>query len=354
MSEGGRFSRMPPGVFRDPTITAGALRVLGAICIHVGPTLKAYASLQKISEGSGIDRRNIPREIAVLERAGYLRKVGWQPNKNGAIRVYEVVYNGDAGCHLPPTDSVIPPDDTTPQILVDPPPEVSSPQMTLEGLSVISPDAPSVISPDAQTAPKKERVPSLRSGGDPPEDAKSILWKEGLRTLMDLTGLPRKGAASQLGALSDISGGDHEKLLGIIREAQVKQPDQVFPWIRATLTSRGPPKPDDPWGIDAWIAKQPDIEDGTVGGVPCKTINGWVVKHYAELIAEAADLPPAWRGNWDCLGRLLRDNCESLDHKPVLEAIRSQKGRMNGSIHSIGVFESAILTASTKCEGRRR
>lgn len=110
----------------------------------------------------------------------------------------------------------------------------------------------------------------------------------------------------------------------------------------------------DDWGLNEWIAKQPDVMDGVVGGRPCKTINGWAVGHYAECLADAAGLPRQSRINWDCLGQLLRDDLGMIDEKPVLDAVRSQAGRMSGSIGSMKVFESAIRTAVSRSQRGRQ
>lgn len=109
----------------------------------------------------------------------------------------------------------------------------------------------------------------------------------------------------------------------------------------------------DRWGLNAWITKQNDVKDGFVKGEPRKMINGLAVDHYAVRIAEAAGLPESWRGNWDSLGRWLRDSLGMIDEPPVLDAVRNQAGRMNGGVGSIGVFDAALRAAAARCRGTR-
>jgi uncharacterized protein YdaU (DUF1376 family) len=211
---------------------------------------------------------------------------------------------------------------------------------------------------------EKKESTSLRSVAvATPVDAKAALWKEGLASLMNLTGGTRKQVAGQLGKLSDAICGDHADLLTIIRSAEVKQPDQPYAWIMAVVKSRSDPglfdtnghtPAADPWGINAWIDKQPDVTDGQFGDTTRKVINGSAIDHYAECIAEAAGLPDTWRGNWDCLGNWLREDLDMIDEKPVLEAVHNQAVRMNGSIASMKVFDTTIRSAAARCRGNNK
>ena len=114
-----------------------------------------------------------------------------------------------------------------------------------------------------------------------------------------------------LGKLLDAAGGDHAALLATIKEAAIQQPDEAIAWIRGAVQARAAPLlaigsgPRDPPGIRAWIARQPDVETSHHNGLPGPSINGNMIEISAELVADAAGLPEAWRGNWDAMGNWL-------------------------------------------------
>lgn len=207
-----------------------------------------------------------------------------------------------------------------------------------------------------------QKVPELRSRCEAqarPEDAQRLLWSEGVATLRCLTKSDAGPARGQVGKLLKRAGKDHAAVLAMIRRAEIEQPDDALAWITAGLKGGGGKVVsgtvgcgDDPWGINAWISRQPDVKDGDVGGQTRKTINGWAVGHYAERLAEAAGLPEGCSVNWDCLGRLLRDDLGAIDEKPVLDAVRGQASRMEGAISSIAVFDATIRGAVARCHRR--
>jgi hypothetical protein len=91
----------------------------------------------------------------------------------------------------------------------------------------------------------------------PPLDPKDLLWRDGLAILRTFT---RHAEAS------------NRKLA--VRPLLLEQPNGAA---------------EDPWGINAWIARQPDIEvkpDAT--GIPGACLNGWMVVSAAKDIADKA------------------------------------------------------------------
>jgi hypothetical protein len=119
-----------------------------------------------------------------------------------------------------------------------------------------------------------------------------------------------------------------------------------------SLFAAAPPTPaPDPWGIRAWIARQPDVGAGTdpqTGGKH-PAINGFIVEQSATIVAEAAGLMEQWRGNWDALGDWMR--ADVLLTPAVLSAISDQARRMRGqgqTIGSIKVFDAAVQTAAER------
>ena len=115
---------------------------------------------------------------------------------------------------------------------------------------------------------------------------------------------------------------------------------------------QGPPTADgrrDPWGVDAWIARQSDAKDDVAGPAnrPCKVIGGLAADLCAKSLAEAAGLPLEWRGSWDALGEWLRAGID-VGALPVLNAVTGQARTMRdrGSpIGSIAVFNIAVRNA---------
>lgn len=106
---------------------------------------------------------------------------------------------------------------------------------------------------------------------------------------------------------------------------------------------------DDPWGLNAWIAKQ-DTGIGThKSGDQRTTLHGMFVEAIAAEVAEAARLDPHWRGSWDALGEWLRDDIDISSE--VLAAIARTTGRLaerNETVHSMALFNSDVRAASSK------
>ena len=194
-------------------------------------------------------------------------------------------------------------------------------------------------------------------------------WRDGLAILRTLTRRADGPNRKLLGSLVDAAGSDHAALLAVIKDAEIHQPDHPIAWIRAAVDARTerppgnprassegrsgrampsllaePEDPDaapDPFGINAWIARQPDVEvKPDDKGIPGPCINGWMLVGTAEEIAEIAGLEPSWRGNWDAMGAWIRDGIEIDDG--VLRAIGVQAGRMGHLIRSIAVFDGTV------------
>src|SRR5215472_5358672 len=83
----GQFSRVPTWAASVKELSRYDMRVLIAIAAHADKAGKAHPGLSRIASLAQIDRRNISRSIARLEKAGLIRH---QPNRSGSI--YTIVY----------------------------------------------------------------------------------------------------------------------------------------------------------------------------------------------------------------------------------------------------------------------
>jgi len=206
---------------------------------------------------------------------------------------------------------------------------------------------------------EKEDNSDLRSApARPSPDPKATLWRKGLAVLMRLTGKPETAARKLLGNLSDVAKHDHGALLSLIQRAEAEPLDDPFAWLMAgakALTGQCAPASlldgladDGPWGIDAWIARQPDIRmepDGATGRMEV-TLNGHGVLYHASRVAEAAGLPEGWGGSWDPFGNWLRENLEIT--RNTLEAIRSKAQWMRSkgeTVRSIALFDDLVRSS---------
>jgi hypothetical protein len=208
---------------------------------------------------------------------------------------------------------------------------------------------------------KKAPLPSVEGASAPrneePKDPKALLWKDGLSTVKVLTGLEKGPASKLLGRWVNLIEGDHTALHAILRRAETEQPDNPAAWVMGAIQARARETaplfaatvtPIDPYGLRAWIARQPDVvtEHSSHTGRDEPTINGYLIGMSAELFAEAAGLPESWRGSWDALGTWMREDIAMID--PVLAAVRDQAARMGGGIGSAAVFDAAVRRAARR------
>lgn len=68
-----RFAKVPPRAAGALELGAQDFRVLIAIAAHADNDGKAFPSLSRVASLTGIARKNIPRSISRLEKAGLLR-----------------------------------------------------------------------------------------------------------------------------------------------------------------------------------------------------------------------------------------------------------------------------------------
>ena len=122
-----------------------------------------------------------------------------------------------------------PDDNQTPRVPPEPP--TASPPVPHEGGNV------SAVGEEGREGKGRKEGSELRSGASPPVaeavDAKIELWRAGLATLRTLTGQASGPARKLLGKLIDAAGGDHARLLALIRRAEVEQPDGPAAWLVA-------------------------------------------------------------------------------------------------------------------------
>jgi len=143
----GRFGRMPIAA-ASARLGARSLRVLIAIAAHADHQGRAYPSLARISEMTGIDRRGLHREMVALVNAELIR-IEPRTDEAGdpASNIYTVIF--DQGVSSPQAIPVVSPRDT-----------VSPHRATL---GVVSPgDLTDQYGTDQRTCarrPARERVP---------------------------------------------------------------------------------------------------------------------------------------------------------------------------------------------------
>lgn len=201
---------------------------------------------------------------------------------------------------------------------------------------------------------EEEVSASLRSAGAAappadearkPPDPATQLWREGLAILANLTKRGDVPCRKALGKMLDAIGGDHAALMAILRKAETEQPDGPIAWIRAAINSQSgllAPIKGDPWGINAWIARQPDAAwIQTDAGERVVGINGHMVLLSAQMVADAVGLPESWRGSWDAMGTWMRDDLMFTVEK-VLRAMGNQARRMGVELRAMAVFDSTV------------
>lgn len=201
---------------------------------------------------------------------------------------------------------------------------------------------------------EEEASASLRSAGAAappadearkPPDPATQLWREGLAILANLTKRGDTPCRKALGKMLDAIGGDHAALMAILRKAETEQPDGPIAWIRAAINSQSgllAPIKGDPWGINAWIARQPDAAwIQTDAGERVVGINGHMVLLSAQMVADAVGLPESWRGSWDAMGTWMRDDLMFTVEK-VLRAMGNQARRMGVELRAMAVFDSTV------------
>lgn len=216
--------------------------------------------------------------------------------------------------------------------------------------------APAVAIPLEQNgrpspSPSPKDSASLRSAdADASEpDIKTLLWREGVAILRRLTKRPDGPVRKLLGNMVDYAQADHVMLLDVLRQAETHQPDQPAAWIKAAVQSRLTPSllpdgPPDPYGIRAWIARQPGVTMEKFQGVEVACIGDFPAEACMLDMAMAAELDETWRGNWDAMGAWMREGIMVSD-PALLREIKRFARSISGSIGSIKIFDPIIRGA---------
>lgn len=204
---------------------------------------------------------------------------------------------------------------------------------------------------------REKEVPSpLRSDGaaaaqedDPPPTAEQLVWSEGKGIVARLTRKGRDHAGGLIGKWARELNGDWDTLWDILCAARDKRPGEPVAWIEKAVQARrerGLFDADDPWGLNAWIARQSDAVLGIFDGEKLPALGGFDIADTAQRVAAAAGLPPSWRGNWNAFGDWLRDRLDVAAPR-TLHAIADQAGRL-GSISSLAVFDATVRKTAGK------
>lgn len=184
---------------------------------------------------------------------------------------------------------------------------------------------------------------------EPPIDDVTRLWHDGLKIVRALTKMANGPARKLLGSWVDVISADHVAMLEILKAAEIKQPDDPIAWIRASIDRRLGDllarAPNDPYGLRAWLARQPDANVPAPGDPIC--IADFDVAMCAESVAGAIGIAESWRGNWDALGAWLRDDLDVMT-PPVLHALSDQAARMNGNFRSMAAFDGAVRAVAKR------
>lgn len=190
--------------------------------------------------------------------------------------------------------------------------------------------------------------------GEVKVSAKAGLWQEGVEILRSLTGNAEPGCRAFIGKLMR-SVGDADRLLAILRRAQEEQPADPKAWIAAAArsaqqSSAAPVPADDAWGIHAWLQRAGAVEvvpDSTKPEATAWRLGDWFADQIAELLAQAARLPFAWRGDWSPLAEWLHAGLDP--HRDILPTIRRiAAGDSYTPPHSLKYFDAAVRGSTTR------
>jgi uncharacterized protein YdaU (DUF1376 family) len=160
---------------------------------------------------------------------------------------------------------------------------------------------------DGEAAPPLSK-PSITASAvteeEPPIDDVTRLWRDGLKIVRALIKQADGPARKLLGKWTEAIGADHVAMLEILKAAETTQPDQPVPWIRASIDHHVGKlplhAPDDPYGVRAWAARQPDARAPNPGDPIC--INGFVVEMSAQIVADAIGIADAAIGTRSACG----------------------------------------------------
>jgi hypothetical protein len=85
--ERGRFGRIPDYVARISDLSGADFRVLIALATFADKKGICFPSLATLAQKTGIERKNIPRSLAKLERLKVIARM-WRPNTSNAYGIY--------------------------------------------------------------------------------------------------------------------------------------------------------------------------------------------------------------------------------------------------------------------------
>jgi hypothetical protein len=90
--KGDRWSRTPAHAIANRSLSAGTLRVLDAICIHVDAEGYAYPSQELLAAITGMRRETVCRAVRRLKQLGYLSRRWIDLPSGHRVRGYKVIY----------------------------------------------------------------------------------------------------------------------------------------------------------------------------------------------------------------------------------------------------------------------
>jgi hypothetical protein len=197
---------------------------------------------------------------------------------------------------------------------------------------------------------------------DPPPDARTTLFRDGLAILRQITGKPEHACRKLLGSLLKTAGDDAAAVLAATRRADETRPAEPVAWLTAAARriGAGPslqpaspalraglldiPSPFDPpdyAGYRPWLMSLPNLrltKDGSA-----YELHGWLPDGVAEAINEAvfaSGTPFADRVDWSWLEGWCRDGIPERDG--FAATIQRVARSVSGPIRSLKLFDQAV------------
>lgn len=323
--------------------------VLIVLADHADDTGECWPSMTRMTLFTGLGERTVRNAIRDLEK---LTIISTAPSRGRSTNTYKLAIersftftperkkrptnpalhaglNGTSTRHLPPVNPA-PPAANPASHTVNPAPPAPKP---LEpSLTINEPPTP------ATTA----AVP----------DARTMLFRDGLMTLMHLTGKPAAPSRALIGKWLRDAKDDCSRLHKEISQAAEDRRADPVGWITAALKTSivqsSPLDTADEFGVAAWVGRQ-DIKMGDVKGKSVACINGWGVEAICDQIVEAIQGGGGrinTRPNWDAVAGWCREDVPYRDG--WLGTISRIAGKLPDQVHSMAVFDAALRNVSRR------
>lgn len=196
---------------------------------------------------------------------------------------------------------------------------------------------------------------------EPAPTAKQRLWSEGLPLLAGFASLNQKRDRPKLGAMMGemdrLVQGDHERLLGILRDTKAKAPLDPMSWVWGCVRGHDKPRvvvnndPSDAWGIKAWCAALPDAKPAETENdrrIGKWILGGLIIDGMAKTCAKSAYLPETWRGDWSALAGWARDRIREAAIVEGIQRVVDRDSYDAREVRSMALFDRAVREAHNR------